>query len=113
MSPPSACTPPWAGCSGLDPRPHAIVITGDLAEHGHPGAYAHLRDLLEAVPVPVHLVAGNHDDRAAMLDVFAGTTLPRRRQTAPATPSSTTGPASSCSTPAEPASRADTWGLSS
>ena len=58
---------------GIEPRPHAIVITGDLAGHGHPGVYADLLDLLDAVPIPVHLVAGNHDDRAAFPDVFAGT----------------------------------------
>ena len=58
---------------GIEPRPDAIVITGDLAEHGHRGAYAHLLDLLDAVPVPVHLVAGNHDERSAMLATFAGT----------------------------------------
>ena len=50
-----------------------MVITGGLAEHDHPGAYVHLLDLLEAVPVPVHLVTGNHDDRGALLNTFAGT----------------------------------------
>lgn len=58
---------------GIEPRPDAIVITGDLIEHGHRGAYAHLDELLAEVPIPVHLVAGNHDDRAALLTTFAGT----------------------------------------
>lgn len=58
---------------GIEPRPDAIVITGDLIEHGHRGAYAHLAELLAEVPIPVHLTAGNHDDRAALLATFAGT----------------------------------------
>ena len=59
---------------GIEPRPDAIVVTGDLAEHGHTGAYAHLAELLADIPVPVHLAAGNHDDRGALLATFAGTT---------------------------------------
>lgn len=58
---------------GIEPRPAAVVITGGLAEHGHRGAYADLLDLLDAVSIPVHLVAGNHDQRAAFLATFAGT----------------------------------------
>ena len=30
----------------LDPRPDAVVITGDLADKGDPLAYAHLREIL-------------------------------------------------------------------
>ncbi len=50
-------------------RPHGIVITGDLADLGEPGAYAELRALVE--PFAAHLetrvfwVMGNHDDRSA------------------------------------------------
>jgi len=57
----------------LDPRPDQVVLTGDLADHGQPAEYEALRVILDAVPLPVLLATGNHDDRAALLAVFAGT----------------------------------------
>lgn len=47
------------------------LITGDLAHVGEPKAYAALRDALSQLPMPVHLVIGNHDDRRAFQEVFA------------------------------------------
>ncbi len=74
---------------GLDPRArlaaavgdiarrHAdaafVAITGDLTHWGQPGAYAALREVLAPLPMPCHLVLGNHDDRAAFLEVFPET----------------------------------------
>ncbi|UFS93679.1 phosphodiesterase [Nocardia huaxiensis] len=50
--------------------PTAIVFTGDLTDHGEPGAYRKLRELVdpwaERIGAPVIWVAGNHDDRAAL-----------------------------------------------
>jgi 3',5'-cyclic AMP phosphodiesterase CpdA len=50
-------------------RPEAIVITGDLADHGDPEAYATLRSIVEpaaaAVGATVVWVMGNHDDRGS------------------------------------------------
>ncbi|MFB7893801.1 phosphodiesterase [Microbacterium sp. NPDC056044] len=50
-------------------RPDAIVVTGDLADLGEPGAYAALRALVEPfadrIGTRVLWVMGNHDDRAA------------------------------------------------
>ncbi|GAB2988086.1 phosphodiesterase [Saccharothrix stipae] len=57
----------------VDPRPDCVVITGDLTEFGQVDAYAQLRDLIGAFPVPLHLTTGNHDDPAALLEVFGGT----------------------------------------
>jgi len=57
---------------GLVPTPDAVVITGDLVEHGDPAQYAVLRELLSDVPLPVYLVAGNHDDSHALRATFAG-----------------------------------------
>lgn len=48
----------------------AVVITGDLTHDGDEGAYRVLRDALAPLRPPVHLVAGNHDDRAALRRVF-------------------------------------------
>lgn len=52
---------------GSGARPEAIVITGDLADHGDPEAYAQLRAMIEPVAAglgaQVIWVMGNHDDR--------------------------------------------------
>lgn len=47
------------------------VLTGDLAHHGQKSAYVRLRKALEILPMPVRLLIGNHDDRAAFREVFA------------------------------------------
>lgn len=59
--------------TGLPTRPDAVVVTGDLADHGQPEEYAQLAELLATVSLPVHLVTGNHDAREAFLAAFAGT----------------------------------------
>jgi 3',5'-cyclic AMP phosphodiesterase CpdA len=58
--------------SGLNPRPDAVIVTGDLTGHGQAAEYAAARDLLDALPVPYYVIPGNHDRRARLLDVFAG-----------------------------------------
>jgi 3',5'-cyclic AMP phosphodiesterase CpdA len=63
----------------LRPLPDAVLVSGDLAEHGDPAAYARVRELLGALPMAVHVLPGNHDDRDAMRACFdaAGTAGPR------------------------------------
>ncbi|WP_254684875.1 metallophosphoesterase [Tateyamaria omphalii] len=47
-----------------------IVITGDLTHWGEAEAYAALAAALAGVDLPVRLMIGNHDDRAAFLAAF-------------------------------------------
>src|SRR5947208_970006 len=50
--------------------PAALVLTGDLTEHGRPAQYRRLRAIVEPaaarIGAPVVYAAGNHDDRAAL-----------------------------------------------
>jgi 3',5'-cyclic-AMP phosphodiesterase len=54
--------------AGLTPA--ALVLTGDLTDHGRPAQYQRLRAVVEPVAerlgVPFVYAAGNHDDRAAL-----------------------------------------------
>jgi 3',5'-cyclic-AMP phosphodiesterase len=47
-----------------------IVVTGDLSDWGDREDYRRLKALLAEVPIPVRLCIGNHDERAAFLEVF-------------------------------------------
>jgi len=46
----------------LTPRPDAVLISGDLATHGEPAAYAHMREILHSLAVRYFVIPGNHDD---------------------------------------------------
>lgn len=54
----------------LRQRPDVVVFTGDLTDFGRPEEYAVLRDLLAPLTMPVYLIPGNHDERAAMRAAF-------------------------------------------
>ena len=42
------------------------LLTGDLADAGGDAAYASLAEALRRLPMPAHLLPGNHDSRAAL-----------------------------------------------
>ncbi|MGA2928559.1 MAG: metallophosphoesterase [Solirubrobacteraceae bacterium] len=50
----------------LNREPDAILITGDLTDGGADADYAVARELLAGLDAPLYVVAGNHDDRAAL-----------------------------------------------
>jgi 3',5'-cyclic-AMP phosphodiesterase len=51
-----------AAVCALRPTPHALVLTGDVAESAGPREYERARELLAPLPMPVHALPGNHDD---------------------------------------------------
>jgi 3',5'-cyclic AMP phosphodiesterase CpdA len=58
--------------NALVPRPDAVVVTGDLVDHGELEEYAHLRELLAPLQMPVFVIPGNHDRREPLRAAFAG-----------------------------------------
>ena len=48
----------------------AVIVSGDLTETGAPGDYELARELLAELELPVYVIPGNHDDRAAMRRAF-------------------------------------------
>jgi 3',5'-cyclic AMP phosphodiesterase CpdA len=69
----------WAGEGSVDglaaavesvrairPRPDAVLVTGDLADHATDEEYEQLRELLSPLGAPFYVLPGNHDDRRAL-----------------------------------------------
>ncbi len=54
----------------LDPAPDAVLVSGDIGEHGDPAEYGMARELLAPLPMPVHVLSGNHDDPEALSEAF-------------------------------------------
>jgi 3',5'-cyclic-AMP phosphodiesterase len=46
--------------------PDAVLVSGDLANAGAASEYAVVRELLAPLPMPVHVLPGNHDDVSAL-----------------------------------------------
>src|ERR1700760_247621 len=59
-----------AAVAALPDRPDAVLLSGDLTDNGGPAEYATVRELLAPIGAPVHAIAGNHDDRAALRAAF-------------------------------------------
>ncbi|PCE27539.1 phosphodiesterase [Paraburkholderia acidicola] len=60
-----------AKLNALDPRPDAIVMTGDLVDQGTVDQYVHLKTLLATLDIPYYLLVGNHDARGPLREVFS------------------------------------------
>lgn len=59
-----------ARLNALEPKPDAVVVTGDLVDLGSLVEYEALKKLLAPLTMPVYLLVGNHDNRAALREVF-------------------------------------------
>ena len=64
-----------AAIGALDPAPDLALATGDMVDRGDPAEYARLKNLLDRLPMPLALIPGNHDARAAMSAAFAGSAI--------------------------------------
>lgn len=54
----------------LDPRPQAVVITGDLVDEGASSSYDALRGILVGLAMPFFMVPGNHDHKDRLRAAF-------------------------------------------
>jgi 3',5'-cyclic AMP phosphodiesterase CpdA len=52
-------------------RPDAVIFTGDTVQHGKPGEYAYLRELLQPLDAPLYLIPGNRDDNNVLRATFS------------------------------------------
>lgn len=59
-----------AAINRLDPLPDAVIHTGDLTHNGKPAQYEAAKSVLGALRCPLHVGAGNRDDRAALRAAF-------------------------------------------
>ncbi|QNP64628.1 phosphodiesterase [Streptomyces genisteinicus] len=58
--------------NSLTRQPDAVLVTGDIADHGAPEEYALAADLLSRLSSPYVTCPGNHDDRTAYREVLLG-----------------------------------------
>ncbi|WP_326694275.1 metallophosphoesterase [Streptomyces sp. NBC_01766] len=54
----------------LTTQPDAVLVTGDIADHGAPDEYAEAAALLATLTPPVFTCPGNHDERTAYRKVL-------------------------------------------
>jgi 3',5'-cyclic AMP phosphodiesterase CpdA len=54
----------------LPNRPDAVLVSGDLTDDGAEEGYRVAREMLARLEVPLHVLPGNHDDRARLREAF-------------------------------------------
>lgn len=61
-----------ADINALEPAPDVIVHTGDIVHHGRRDEYARALAILAKARAPVHVLAGNKDNRSTFREAFSG-----------------------------------------
>src|SRR3954452_22947460 len=61
-----------AAAAELQPRPLAVLLTGDVADEPAGEVYARAHSIVAPLGIPVHAIPGNHDDRDLLAMEFAG-----------------------------------------
>jgi 3',5'-cyclic AMP phosphodiesterase CpdA len=56
--------------ASLQPRPDAVLLSGDLVDAPSSAAYEQALELLAPLGVPLHAIPGNHDDRDLLRACF-------------------------------------------
>lgn len=56
--------------AALPQRPDAVLLSGDLGDNGAESEYEAVREVVGGLELPVHVLPGNHDERAAMRRAF-------------------------------------------
>lgn len=56
--------------AALRPRPHALLLSGDVADHAGDDEYSDALELIAALNVPLFVLPGNHDRRAPLRRQF-------------------------------------------
>jgi len=54
----------------LPNRPDAVLVSGDLTDDGTEAGYRIAREMLTRLEAPLHVIPGNHDDRARLREAF-------------------------------------------
>jgi 3',5'-cyclic-AMP phosphodiesterase len=62
--------------AALKPRPHALLLSGDLVDAPSSAAYQQAYELLAVLGVPMHAIPGNHDDRDLLRARFGPSPAP-------------------------------------
>ena len=62
----------FARLAGLTRPVDALVITGDIADHGAAEEYEKARTLISTLPYPVLVCPGNHDSRGPFSEILLG-----------------------------------------
>jgi len=56
--------------SAMDPKPDAVLVSGDIADVPEPEVYARAREMLDEAELPLMAIPGNHDDRDLLVAAF-------------------------------------------
>jgi 3',5'-cyclic-AMP phosphodiesterase len=59
-----------AQLNALKPAPAIVVVSGDLVDRALPEEYAHLKELLAPLALPLAVIPGNHDARVPLRATF-------------------------------------------